>query len=81
MTAQDALQILMDDKAGPDQPGIAQHHREQPDDAFDAGIVDELDVEAGEVDLRLLAGRRLEANFESRVGAGRRSRTRSLTAL
>ena len=62
------MQILMNDEAGPDQPGIAQHHREQPDDAFDAWLVDELDFETGEIDLRLLAGRRLEANFESGAG-------------
>src|SRR5580700_11257145 len=35
------------------------------DDALNPWLVGELDVELGEVDLRLLAGRRLEAHFES----------------
>ena len=60
----------MDDEARPDQPGVAQHHREQPDDALDAGFVGELDFETGEVDLRLFAGRRLVARLEA--GASRR---------
>ena len=65
MAAQDALQILMDDEAGPDQPGVTEHHGEQPDDALDARLVGELHLEMGEVDLGLLARRRLEANFEA----------------
>ena len=82
MAAQDALQILVEDEARPDQPGVAEHHREQPDDALDAGLVGELDLEPGEVDLRLLAGRRLEAHLEAGAcAAGRSSRTRSLTTL
>ena len=65
MAAQDALQVLVDDEAAPDQPAVTEHHREEPDDALDPWLVGELDVELGEVDLRLLAGRRLEAHFES----------------
>ena len=60
-----ALQVLVDDEAAPDQPAVTEHHREEPDDALDPWLVGELDVELGEVDLRLLAGRRLEAHFES----------------
>src|SRR5271168_131261 len=37
MAAQDALQILVEDEPRPDQPGIAEHHREQPDDALIPG--------------------------------------------
>ena len=65
MAAQDALQVLVDDEAPPDQPAVTEHHREEPDDALNPWLVGELDVELGEVDLRLLAGRRLEAHFES----------------
>ena len=57
MAAQDALQVLVDDEAPPDQPAVTEHHREEPDDALNPWLVGELDVELGEVDLRLLAGR------------------------
>ena len=33
MAAQDALQVLVEDEPRPHQPGVAEHHREQPDDA------------------------------------------------
>jgi hypothetical protein len=65
MTAQHRLQILMKDEASPDQPGVAEHHREQPNNALDAGLVSKFDHELGEVDLRLLAGRRLKANLKA----------------
>src|SRR5688572_19135532 len=64
MTAQERLQVLMQDKARDDVPGMAQHQREQPDDARHARLVFEGDDEAGEVDLSLVACRRLEANLK-----------------
>ena len=64
VAAQERLQILMQDKAGDDMPGMTEHQREQPDDPGDARLVLEAGDEAGEVDLRLMAGRRLEANLE-----------------
>ena len=70
VAAQDALQILVEDEPRPDQAGVAEHHREQPDDALDARLVGELDLEPGEVDLRLLARRRLEAHFVSGAAGG-----------
>ena len=51
--------------------------REQPDDALHAGLVGELDLELGEVDLRLLARRRLEAHLEGRGPARAGSRAGS----
>jgi DDE superfamily endonuclease len=66
MTAQDGLQVLMHDEARPNQSRVAEHEREQPDDASDAGLVGKFDNELREVDLRLFAGRRLEADLESR---------------
>jgi hypothetical protein len=68
--AQDALQILVEDEPRPDQPGVAEHHGKEPDDAFDSRLVNELDLEPGEVDLGLLAGRRLEARFVSCAAGG-----------
>ena len=65
MTAQDALQVLVNDEAAPDKPGVAEHHGKQPNDALDAGLVGKLHLEMGEVDLRLLAWRRFEAHLES----------------
>jgi hypothetical protein len=65
MTAQDALQVLVNDEAAPDKPGVAEHHGKQPNDAFDAGIVSKFHLEMGEVDLRLLTRRRFEAHFET----------------
>lgn len=64
VTAQQRLQILMQNEARDDVPGMAQHQREQPDDPRHAWLVLEGDDEAGEVDLRLVAGRRLEADLE-----------------
>ena len=58
----------MHDERRPDQPGVAQHHREQPDDANGAGLVGELGAELGEVDLRLLPRRRLEPALEADGG-------------
>ena len=65
MTAQDALQVLVNDAAAPDKPGVAERHGKQPNDALDAGLVGKLRLEMGEVDLRLLAWRRFEAHFET----------------
>ena len=70
MATQDALQILVEDEPRPDQPGVAEHHREQPDDAPDARLVGEFRLEPGEVDLSLLARRRLEAHFVSGASGG-----------
>ncbi|KUO64298.1 MAG: hypothetical protein APF80_14985 [Alphaproteobacteria bacterium BRH_c36] len=64
VTAQQRLQILMHDKAGEDEAGMAENEGEQPDDPGHAGIVGELGHEACEVNLGLLAGRRLEAHLE-----------------
>ncbi len=60
----------MEGQPRPDQPGVAEHHRKQPDDALDARFVGELDLESGEVDLGLLARRRLEAHFVSGAAGG-----------
>ena len=64
VTAQQRLQILMHDEASEDMPGMAEHQREQPDDPGDAGLIGEADDEAGEVDLGLMPGARLEADLE-----------------
>jgi len=55
----------MDNKTGPDQPGVTKHHREQRDDALDPWLIDELDLEPGEVDLRLVTRWRFKAHFEA----------------
>ena len=64
MAAQQGLQILVHDKAGEDVARVAEHQGEQPDDAGHLRLVAEGGDEAGEVDLGLLAGRRLEADLE-----------------
>ena len=56
VAAQYGCQVLVHGKAGPDQPRVAEHHGEQPDDALGAGLVGEHDLEAGKVDLPLDAG-------------------------
>ena len=66
MAAQHGLQILMDDETRPDQPAVAEHQREQPDDPGFAGLIGEDHLELGEVDLRLLAWRGLKAHLERR---------------
>jgi len=52
------------DKAREDVPGVAEHPREQPNDPADVRLIGEGCDKAGKVDLRLVPGRRLEANFE-----------------
>jgi hypothetical protein len=64
VTAQQRLQVLMHDEACDDVPGMAEHHREQPDDPDDPGLVGKGRDEAGEVDLRLIARRCLKADLE-----------------
>ena len=64
VTAQHCLEVLVHDECRPDQPGVSQHHREQPDDAHRAGLVGEfggeLGAELGKVELGLLTRRGLE---------------------
>ena len=67
VTAQQRLQVLMHDVAREDEARMAEHQAEQPDDPAGAGIVGEVDDEAGKVDLCLQARRRLEAHL---VGLG-----------
>jgi hypothetical protein len=78
MATQHGLQVLVDDEAAPDQPREAEHHGKQPDDARDTGLIGECDLEAGEVDLRLLTGRRLEADLEALCLVGPESLHRAL---
>src|SRR5262252_4672252 len=66
MAAQDGLQILVRDKACPDQPAVAKHQREQPDFANHAGLVGEDHLELRKINLSLLAWWGLEAHFERR---------------
>lgn len=75
MAAQDGLEVLVDDEARPDQPGMAEHEGEEPDDPRGAGFVEEAHLEAGETDLRLRAGRGLETHLEGPRGSGWISRT------
>jgi len=65
VATQHGLQVLVNNEAGPDQPREAEHHREQPDDAPDAGLVCEHHLKAGKVDLRLFARRRLKPHLEA----------------
>ena len=71
MAAQHRRQILMDDEARPDQAAEAEHQGEQPDDPWRRRLVGEDDMELGEIDLRLLAGRGLEADLVAVLGRGR----------
>ena len=53
MTAEQRLQVLVHDVAREHEARVAEHQAEQPDDPAGAGIVGEVDHEAGKVDLRL----------------------------
>lgn len=68
MAAQDGLEVLVDDEARPDQPGVTEHQGEEPDDPRGAGFVEEAHLEASEIDLRLRAGRCLETHLEGPRG-------------
>jgi hypothetical protein len=65
VATQHGLQVLVNNEAGPDQPREAEHHREQSDDAPDAGLVCEHHLKAGKVDLPLFARRRLKPHLEA----------------
>ena len=71
MAAQHGLQVLAGAEPAPQPTAVGEDHGEQPDGADLAGLVVEDGLEVGEVDLGLLAGRRLEAAFEA--GPGRRA--------
>jgi hypothetical protein len=58
------LQVLVQDKAGPEQAAVAEHQGEQPDDPCHPRFVGERHLELGEVDLRLVTGRGLETDLE-----------------
>ena len=81
MAAQQRRHVLVQHEAAPQHPAMPKHQREQPDDAHDAGLIGKLGLELGEVDLRLLPRRRLEAQLEGGGTAGRISRSRSVTAV
>ena len=66
VATQNRLHILVQNEARPDQPAEAEHEREQPDDARDRRLIRELQLELGEVDLRLIARWRLEADLKGR---------------
>ena len=77
VAAQHGLQVLVQDEAGPEQAAVAEHQGEQPDDPGHPRLVGERHLELGEVDLRLVAGRRLEADLERQAplaAAGRAAR-------
>jgi hypothetical protein len=61
---------------------MAEHHREQPDDPQASRLVGEGREEAGEVDLRLIAGRGLERTSNG-FGwlSGRIAATKRFTAV
>ena len=63
MAAQNRLHVLVQDKARPNQPAEAEHEREQPNNARDRRLIRELQLELGEVDLRLIG---LETNLKAR---------------
>ena len=67
VATQDGRHVLMDDEARPDETAVNQHHREQPDDPRRHWFVGENNMELGEIDLCLLAGRRLEPNLEALI--------------
>ena len=61
VAAQQRRHVLVQHEAAPQHPAVSKYQREQPDDAHDAGLIGKLGLELGEVDLRLLPRRRLEA--------------------
>ena len=56
----------MEDIPREDEARVAEHQAEQPDDPAGAGIVGEVDDEAGKIDLRLNPRRCLEAHLKPR---------------
>jgi hypothetical protein len=61
----------VDDEAFPDQAAEAKHKGQQLYDSGHGRFVGEDDMELGKVDLRLLAGRGLEANLIAAIRRGR----------
>ncbi len=74
MTSQQGLQVLVHHKTGDDVARVAEHQGEQPNDAGELRLIGEGSDEAGKVDLRLLAGRRLEADLKGLGLVGRTGR-------
>jgi hypothetical protein len=65
----------------PDQARIAEHHGEQPDDPRHPGLVGELNLEPGQIDLSLLARRVSNRTSKGVMGSGLMSRTARFTAV
>ena len=63
VTAEQRLQVLMHDVACEDEARVAEDQAEQPDNTAGAGIVGEVHDEAGKINLRLDARRRLKAHL------------------
>ena len=61
MTAQQRLQVLVENVACEQKARVAKHQAEQPDDAAGAGIIGEVHYKAREVDLSLNTRRGLKA--------------------
>ena len=82
VTAQHRLQILMKDEASPDQPGVAEHHREQPNNALDAGLVNKSTTNWAKAPTCACSpGGVSKRTSKPVVRGGRKSRKRSVIAV
>ena len=81
MTPQNGLQILVQHEARPDQPRIAHHHREQPDDTLYRRLVGELDFDLAKSTCACSPGGVSKRTSKPEVRGGLRSRTPSRTVL
>ena len=66
--AQHGVELLVVAEPAPQPAAVPQHHGEQPDHAQAIGLFVEAHLETGEVNLRLFAGRCLEAPLEATPG-------------
>ena len=81
VAAQQRLQVLVQDEAGPDQAAVAEHQREQPDDARRRRLVGEDDWKWAKSTWACWPGGVSKRTSKEDGGAGRISRRKSVTAV
>ena len=81
VAAQHALQVLVQDEAGPEQAAVAEHQGEQPDDPDHPRLVGERHLEWAKSTCAWSPGGVSKRTSKAGAAGGRGSRSASVTAV